>query len=99
MTGDQHTLFVHQDRVGPPPFQDGGGDPLDVGRAVKPRIVRIGDQPFDRPQLDPFGWPLAVSGPPPRKRPPSLLPALRDVFLDPRGCYPTFPGFPRVLTP
>ena len=57
MTGDQHTLFVHQDRVGPPPFQDGGGDPLDVGRAVKPRIVRIGDQPFDRPQLDPFGWP------------------------------------------
>jgi len=96
MTGDQHTLFVHQDRVGPPPFQDGGGDPLDVGRAVKPRIVRIGDQPFDRPQLDPFGWPLAVSGPPPRKRPPSCSRRYGMYFLilgdvirrspDSRGC-------------
>ena len=42
VTGDQYALFVHQDRIGPPPFQDGGGDPFDVGRAVQPRIVRIG---------------------------------------------------------
>jgi hypothetical protein len=26
-------LLVHQNRVGPPPFQNGGGDPADVGRA------------------------------------------------------------------
>ena len=61
MTGDQRALLVHQDRVGPPPFQDGGGEPLDVGRAVKPRVVRIGYQPFDR--LARPGRPaLAVSG-------------------------------------
>jgi hypothetical protein len=32
--------------------------PLDVSRAVKPRVVRIGYQRFDRPQLDPVGRPL-----------------------------------------
>src|SRR6516162_3405152 len=69
VTGDQHALFVHQDRVGPSPLQDRGGDPLDVGRAVQPRVVRIGYQPFDRPLLDPFSrpWPCRARRRGPRR--------------------------------
>src|SRR6516225_6836444 len=69
VTGDQHAVFVYQDRVGPPPFQDGGGDLLDVSRTVKPRIVRIGYQPFDRPLLDPFSrpWPCRARRRGPRR--------------------------------
>jgi hypothetical protein len=57
VTGNQITFLVNQHRVGPSPFADGGGKLVDVGLAMEPGIVRIGDQPFDRPVLNPFGRP------------------------------------------
>src|SRR5215471_12380188 len=57
MAGDQRAVLVDQRRVRPPPSADRRGDFVDVGFAVEPRILYIGDQPFDRPALDAVGWP------------------------------------------
>ena len=57
MASDQHALLVNQDRVRPAPFADRCGNLIEVGLAVKPRIVRIRDKPFDRPALDLVGRP------------------------------------------
>jgi hypothetical protein len=57
MAGNQHTLFIDQHRVGPAPFADRGGDLVEVGLAMQPRIVGVGDQSLDRPTLDPVGRP------------------------------------------
>ena len=57
VAGEQVTLLVDQHRHRPSPFADGGGKLVEVGFAMKPGIVCIGDQPLDRPTLDPIGWP------------------------------------------
>src|SRR5947209_16145316 len=57
MPGDQDAVLVHEGRVRPPPFEDRCDDLVDVGFAVKPRIGAVGDQPFDRPKLDPLARP------------------------------------------
>jgi len=48
-------VLVDQHRHCPAPLADRGGDLAEVGFAMKPRIVRVGFQPFDRPVLDPIG--------------------------------------------
>jgi len=57
LAGQQVTFLVDQHRRRPPPCADGGGKLFEVGFAMKPGIVGIGDQPLDRPTLDPIGWP------------------------------------------
>jgi len=57
MAGDQRAVLVDQRRVRPPPLADRRGDFVEVGFAVEPRVLYIGDQPFDRPALDAVGWP------------------------------------------
>src|SRR5215472_11499412 len=57
MAGDQRALLVDQRRVRPPPSADRRGDFVDVGFAVEPRVLYIGDEPFDRPALDAVGRP------------------------------------------
>jgi hypothetical protein len=57
VTGQQITLLVDQHRHRPSPFADGVGKLVDIGFAMNPGIVGIGDQPLDRPVLNPLGRP------------------------------------------
>src|SRR6516162_1485378 len=59
MARNRRAVFVDQRGVRPTPFKDRRGDFIEVGLAVKPRVVRVRYQPFDRPPLD------LVSGPRP----------------------------------
>ena len=54
MAGEQVTLLIDQHRYRPSPFADGGGKLVEVGLTVEPGVVGIGDQPLDRPTLDPI---------------------------------------------
>src|SRR5207253_9529297 len=57
VAGEQVTLLIDQHRYRPSPFADGGGKLVEVGLTVEPGVVGIGDQPLDRPTLDPIGRP------------------------------------------
>jgi len=57
MTGNQLPVLIDQRRIRPAPFEDRCADLVEVGLAVKPRIVRIRYQPLDRSVLDSGGRP------------------------------------------
>jgi hypothetical protein len=55
-----------EDRIGPAPFPDGSRDVGDLFAAVRPWIIRPGDQALDRPALDLnayFDWGASMSDP------------------------------------
>jgi hypothetical protein len=54
---DHYALLVDQHRHGPPKFDDGGSNFVDVGLGMKPRIGRVGYQPLDRPAFRLVGRP------------------------------------------
>jgi hypothetical protein len=49
---DQPTVLTHQRRARPAPLLDAGGYRGDLGVRVGARVLRIRDQPLDRPPLD-----------------------------------------------
>jgi len=61
VTGDDHLVIAHQDRVDEAELGDAPRDLADLLLRVGPRVFRIGSQPVERPVLDRFdvgGWHL-----------------------------------------
>ena len=52
MARDDAGVAINQDRIRETELADAGGDLRDLGVGVRARILRIGDQPVERPMLD-----------------------------------------------
>src|SRR6266436_6684401 len=59
VAGNQHAVLVNKHRVGPSPSAKRVGKLVDVALAMQTGIAGVGDQPLDRPVLNPLGWPGA----------------------------------------
>jgi hypothetical protein len=57
VASDQHAVLVNKHRVGPSPSAKRVGKLVDVGLAMQTGIAGVGDQPLDRPVLNPLGRP------------------------------------------
>src|SRR5438132_14397379 len=57
VAGNQHAVLVNKHRVGPSPSAKRVGKLVDVALAMQTGIAGVGDQPLDRPVLNPLGRP------------------------------------------
>jgi hypothetical protein len=62
MAGDQPAALVHQDRCGPAPLADAGGDLRHLRVGVRACVPRVRHQPGHAPSLDPIRRPRMLDG-------------------------------------